>query len=249
MRGEEPSVAAPPVHGTLRLPQLTMIYTHKHAHNPPYTSVASMLDPEHTPSPSRLLAPRPTAQEELAVFPLAPDADQGVGEEARPGLVPLLVRLLFPKMRKRSGRLGGRGAPGSARAAILNFLANLRPAELRPLLELLLEPMAMAFVEPPAAVAAAAAPRPGGAAAEAEAAELDRFRLLPPPRWSAAMLGRGVGWWLAAVEQAALDALPPRRKIGFLNACELLRLVLPRCAVWCVGLVYFNGVSNVITSL
>ena len=30
--------------------------------------------------------------------------------EHRAGVVPLLVRLLFPKMRKRSGRLGGSGA-------------------------------------------------------------------------------------------------------------------------------------------
>ncbi|GFR52619.1 hypothetical protein Agub_g15135, partial [Astrephomene gubernaculifera] len=44
--------------------------------------------------------------------------------------------------------------------------------------------------------------------------------LLPPPWWSGAMLGRGVGWWLEAVEQGALDALPARRKVGFLNAFE-----------------------------
>jgi hypothetical protein len=29
--------------------------------------------------------------------------------EHRAGVVPLLIRLLFPKMRKRSGRLGGKG--------------------------------------------------------------------------------------------------------------------------------------------
>lgn len=32
-----------------------------------------------------------------------------LAEEHRPALVPLLIRLLFPKMRKRSGRLGGKG--------------------------------------------------------------------------------------------------------------------------------------------
>lgn len=52
------------------------------------------------------------------------------------------MRLLFPKLRKRSGRLAGRGALGSARAAILNFLAAAEPAELRPLLEAFLEPLA-----------------------------------------------------------------------------------------------------------
>ena len=35
-----------------------------------------------------------------------------VQPEHRPGLVPLLVRLLYPKMRKRSGRLGGKGESG-----------------------------------------------------------------------------------------------------------------------------------------
>jgi hypothetical protein len=34
--------------------------------------------------------------------------------EHRPGVVPLLIRLLFPKMRKRSGRLGGKGERGPA---------------------------------------------------------------------------------------------------------------------------------------
>ncbi|KAG2487780.1 hypothetical protein HYH03_013624 [Edaphochlamys debaryana] len=166
------------------------------------------------------LADDATLREEMAVFPLAPGADGGVGEEARPGLVPLLIRVLFPKMRKRSGRLGGRGAPGSARAAILNFLAHLRPPELRPLLELLLEPMAAAFQRPPPEVEASLVEPGRGAAAEASAASLDSFRLLPPPWWSAPLLGRGLAWWLAAVDGRALAALPPRRKVGFLNAFE-----------------------------
>ena len=61
------------------------------------------------------------------------------------GLVPLLVRLLYPKMRKRSGRLGGKGAPGSARAAILNYLAALDSMELGPLVQLFLQPISTAF--------------------------------------------------------------------------------------------------------
>ena len=60
----------------------------------------------------------------------------------------MLVRLLYPKMRKRSGRLGGKGAPGSARTAILNYLAALEPEELGPLLELFLEPLSVAFRDP-----------------------------------------------------------------------------------------------------
>ena len=61
------------------------------------------------------------------------------------GLIAVLVRLLWPRMRKRSGRLGGKGAPGSARAAILNFFTALEPAELRPLLALLLAPIGSAI--------------------------------------------------------------------------------------------------------
>jgi hypothetical protein len=61
------------------------------------------------------------------------------------GLIQVLVRLLWPKMRKRSGRLGGKGAPGSARAAILNFLSGLQPAELRPLLVMFMTPLAVAI--------------------------------------------------------------------------------------------------------
>ena len=48
-------------------------------------------------------------------------------------------------MRKRSGRLGGKGAPGSARSAILNYLAALDPAELGPLVQLFLQPISAAF--------------------------------------------------------------------------------------------------------
>ena len=59
--------------------------------------------------------------------------------------MPLLARLLYPKMRKRSGRLGGKGAPGSARAAILNYLAALDPAELAPLVHLFLQPVSAVF--------------------------------------------------------------------------------------------------------
>ena len=48
-------------------------------------------------------------------------------------------------MRKRSGRLGGKGAPGSARAAILNYLAALDSVELAPLVQLFLQPISSAF--------------------------------------------------------------------------------------------------------
>lgn len=161
------------------------------------------------------------------------------------GFVPLLIMTLFPKMRKRSGRLGGRGAPGSARAAVLNALAALQPLELRPLLELLLEPLGPVFSDPDAAGAAGdsnlnpdsnGGPSPkrrrvvvgGGASAArvpggfdaADAESLDRCRLVPPPWWSARMGGEGFGWWLGAVDAHTLAKQPLRRKQGYLNALE-----------------------------
>ena len=44
-------------------------------------------------------------------------------------------------MRKRSGRLGGKGAPGSARAAVLSYFAQLELAELAPVVQLFLLPL------------------------------------------------------------------------------------------------------------
>lgn len=41
------------------------------------------------------------------------------------------------------------GAPGSARAAILNFLSACPPSELHTLLELFLEPLSAAFLQKP----------------------------------------------------------------------------------------------------
>lgn len=64
------------------------------------------------------------------------------------GLVSVLVRVLWPKMRKRGGRLGGKGAPGSARSAILNFLAAAEPEELAPLLLQFMLPLSAAFRRP-----------------------------------------------------------------------------------------------------
>lgn len=48
------------------------------------------------------LADNKTLRGEMTSFPLAPGAEGGVSGEHRPVLIPLLVRLLFPKLRKRS---------------------------------------------------------------------------------------------------------------------------------------------------
>jgi hypothetical protein len=47
--------------------------------------------------------------------------------EHRAGVVPLLIRLLFPKMRKRSGRLGGKGGLGAGAGAVAGSLLRMVP--------------------------------------------------------------------------------------------------------------------------
>lgn len=136
----------------------------------------------------------------------------------------MLVRLLWPKMRKRSGRLGGKGAPGSARAAILNFLTALEPPELRPLLVLFLSPLVSGF----AAAAPAGPPAVAGGASDrgtlAPNAAVEADALFAEPWWAAHLGREGGGWWLAAADSAALAALPSRQRVGFLNATgDLLR--------------------------
>lgn len=65
------------------------------------------------------------------------------------GLMNVAIRLLWPRMRRRSGRFAGHGAPGSSRAAILNALTALLPEELAPLLLLNVQPLSNA-IQPPA---------------------------------------------------------------------------------------------------
>ena len=124
-------------------------------------------------------------------------------------------------MRKRTGRLGGRGAPGSARAAILNFLAGLDGPELRPLLLLVLGPLGTAFV--PDMVA-------GDAATASVASDIQPWairttqQLFEEQGWGSELGQRGCEWWLRHIDMGTLGALPARTCLGFLNAAaDLLR--------------------------
>jgi Down-regulated in metastasis len=170
--------------------------------------------------------------------PLDPDPNTGFSA--------LLTLVLYPRLAKRSGRLGGRGAPGSARAAVLNALAALEPAELLPLLELLLTPISTAFTRPVTAAAepaciehnnkekvfetqAAAAAAAAGSIYEpvlqlpSLQATLDNaasMRLIPEAWWTRAMLTADLQWWLAATPPRRLSQQPLRRRQGFLNAFE-----------------------------
>ncbi|KAL4521880.1 hypothetical protein Ndes2526B_g01987 [Nannochloris sp. 'desiccata'] len=163
------------------------------------------------------LADNKTLRSELAAFPLGKrptsvregDDIEAILPEHRAALVPLLVALLFPKMRKRSGRLGGKGAPGSARAAILNFLAAAEATELRPLIELFLGPLGSVF-----------SPPEGFIEETPTAAEAAMFG---PGQgtWWGRELGKQTGFfWLDAINAEALNAQPLRRRVGYLNTLE-----------------------------
>ena len=130
----------------------------------------------------------------------------------RPTVLSVIIRLLFPKLRKRSGRLAGRGAPGSARSAILNKLASLEAPELTPLLELFLEPLARIFRRDAEASAIAAAQDSGTPYVEDVAA------LGLQSHWWAKHLANGNAvFWLAVVDAEALAHQPLRRRQGLLN--------------------------------
>ena len=154
----------------------------------------------------RRLADDATLRRELVAFPLAlPDSISSVPSSSsassapspspviplgdRDHVLPLVARLLWPKMRRRSGRLGGRGAPGSARAACLNFLASAAPGEAGHAVSLFVAPLApFLLVEPDAKGSSASSPVPisGG--------------LFEQPWWSRELVHgeRGAGWWLEA---------------------------------------------------
>ena len=130
----------------------------------------------------------------------------------------MLTRLLFSKMRKRTGRLGGRGAAGSARSAILNFLAAAPPHELTTLVELFLSPLAPALPREREALADAAA-------AEAADTPFAPFpdassdtALVPGHWWAPALLTRPLSWWLAAFDPTPLATLPPGTHVAALHA-------------------------------
>jgi hypothetical protein len=108
---------------------------------------------------------------------------------------------------------------------VLNALAALQPAELTPLLELLLMPISSSFKQPEqqqqgeAVIHAAAA---AGVDEEAAATlqEINSCRLIAAPWWSNHLVNSPLDWWLSAVDRSTLAAQPLRRRQGFLNAFE-----------------------------
>ncbi|KAL3930141.1 MAG: hypothetical protein SGPRY_001667 [Prymnesium sp.] len=103
-------------------------------------------------------------RESLALFSLEASEDGGsLPTSHRPLLLPLLTRLLFAKLTQRSGRGSSKNHQSQRRATIFAFFAGFEPAEMRPLVDLLLAPLA-----------AVGAARASGAAEGGEAASLAR---------------------------------------------------------------------------
>ena len=168
------------------------------------------------------LADNATLRSELAAFPLSPaptsiregDEVTQILPEHRRDLVPVIIALLYPKMRKRSGRLGGKGAPGSARAAILNFLSAANPEELRPLIELFLQPLDPVFVSP-------RDDRNDARIYHGKPSIYCSGLGLSGTSWWRRSLGDRSGEaWLSSIDVDALHSQPLRRRIGYLNAFE-----------------------------
>lgn len=82
---------------------------------------------------------------EVASFPLASTAPDPIPVEDRKGLLPMLVHLMWPRLRKRSGKQAKKGGAGSGRTAVLHFLAGMQPPELRHLVQLVLQPVSGAM--------------------------------------------------------------------------------------------------------
>ena len=158
------------------------------------------------------LADNKTLRSELTAFQLDPSSDF-IQRDHRDDIVPFLIAALFPRLRKRNGRLGGKGAPGSARAAILNFLSAAHPTELGALLELFLLPMADCFLveqNSPEEPTERTEPIKG---CEPRIYLADTATSLP-------RLDEAGCDWLVRIDVRFLGAQPTNRHVGYLNAID-----------------------------
>ncbi|KAK3270897.1 hypothetical protein CYMTET_20727, partial [Cymbomonas tetramitiformis] len=148
-------------------------------------------------------------REELTRFVVGRDVEGVlILEEHRREVTPVIIRLLQPSLRRRTGRLGGRGAPGSARSAVLNFLSALEAHELVPLFRMLLEPLSSAIS--PTAALAGRKPAQRAAAITAAGGSTEWW----------ATLGTADSTLFARVDLATLVRMRPKLLSGFLNTAQ-----------------------------
>ena len=81
-------------------------------------------------------------RETLALFPVDERQDDAMLPQHRPIVLPLLTRLLYARLTQRGGRGASKNAMAQRRATIFAFFCSYHPHELRPLVDLILAPMA-----------------------------------------------------------------------------------------------------------
>ncbi|KAH0616783.1 hypothetical protein JD844_028173, partial [Phrynosoma platyrhinos] len=108
---------------------LDCIMTYKHPHLVPYRE-----------NLQRLLEDK-TFKEEIVHFSISEESTI-VKTMHRPELVPVLMRILYGRMRNKTGsKTQGKSAAGTRMAIVLRFLAGSLPEEIRMFLDLLFEPV------------------------------------------------------------------------------------------------------------
>ncbi|KYO17523.1 small subunit processome component 20-like protein [Alligator mississippiensis] len=108
---------------------LDCIMTYKHPHLFPYRE-----------NLQRLLEDK-SFKEEIVHFSIS-EENTIVKTQHRPDLVPVLVRILYGRMRNKTGsKTQGKSAAGTRMSIVLRFLAGSLPEEIRMFLDLLFEPV------------------------------------------------------------------------------------------------------------
>ncbi|XP_054845011.1 small subunit processome component 20 homolog [Eublepharis macularius] len=108
---------------------LDCIMTYKHPHLLPYRE-----------NLQRLLEDK-SFKEEIVHFSIS-EENTVIKTEHRPELVPIVMRILYGRMRNKTGnKTQGKSAAGTRMAIVLRFLAGSLPEEIRMFLDLLFEPV------------------------------------------------------------------------------------------------------------
>eukprot|EP01083_Nonionella_stella_P048614 129842_1 len=85
------------------------------------------------------MIPAQTFRDEITLFKLERDSGK-VSDAHRDGLIPVVIRILLPKVLQRKGKSSGKSSVGSRRSAIFSYLGGLSSTEITPLIDLLLSP-------------------------------------------------------------------------------------------------------------
>eukprot|EP00803_Ostreobium_quekettii_P010225 evm.model.scf_622.2 EVM.evm.TU.scf_622.2 scf_622:22710-43215(-) len=160
---------------------------------------------------------------EMLVFPLSLDSSEAVPVAHRPGLIPIITHILFPKLKKPGAKLGNKNSSAIARPVILNYLAGAPPQELSTLVGLCLAPLGSAFKSPEGQGTLS---RPGdhasigGKAHDEDVFSLEKQTIFTNPWWATAPWERSSQSWLEAIDAQSLASVPFNQKKGVLTLFE-----------------------------